>query len=187
MLTRIIYNGKVYYKVGDLRDLFELSPYKMKKILEKQNIKTAKLNGFGRTLFILQENASKIEVNNEITIFKTVFFTSQKKQTVKNSDETAIENNEKISEVDNEIELDTEQIEELQKEHAELVKLGKGYGAVFLRTNQFHIVDEICEKHLGVYIKFTETTLDDIEKVRLIVSELKAEFIKLDKSLLKSS
>ncbi|HFJ9456983.1 TPA: hypothetical protein ACGW7F_002175 [Bacillus cereus] len=183
MLTRIIYKGKVYYKVNDLRDLFELSPYKMKKILKNQDIKTEKLDGFGRTLFVLQENASKIEVNNEITLFKTVFFTSQKKQTVKNSDETTVENDEKASETDNDIEVNTEQIEE----HAKLVKLGKGYGAAFLRANKFHIVDEICEKHLGVYIKFTETTLDDIEKVRLIISELKAEFIKLDKSLLKSS
>ncbi|HFK1735238.1 TPA: hypothetical protein ACGXP5_004853 [Bacillus pacificus] len=189
MLNRVIYGGQVYYKVNDLGELFELSPYRIKKTLTKQDIETTKLKGFGRTLFVLEGNISAIEVNGEITIIKTEYKESIQKKKVETADEvlteeTKNEKEEVKSETDKEVETSVnnnentnapniDEIEKLQREHANLVTLGKHYGRKFLEGGKMDIATEICEKHLGKGVLVQDTTPDDIEKVRLLIPELK--------------
>jgi hypothetical protein len=72
MLTRVIFKGEVFYRVVDLMELFDISPYKMKKAINDQKIPTTKLSGFGHVKFVKEEDVSAVEINGEITIIKTV-------------------------------------------------------------------------------------------------------------------
>ncbi|WP_197207604.1 hypothetical protein [Cytobacillus firmus] len=73
MINRLIYNGKVYYKVADLAQLFDVSIYKMRNSIKKQGIGAPlpKGSGYGRAVFVLEENVAKIDVNGKSVIVKT--------------------------------------------------------------------------------------------------------------------
>ncbi|OSY03797.1 hypothetical protein [Bacillus mycoides] len=186
MLNRVIYGGQVYYKVNDVAVLFELSQYKMKKVLEKQGIEKGKLAGFGRTLFILEKNVGKIEIGGEVTIIETKFEESITKQSVQKSDEVPAEEtkNEKEtvkSETENEVETsvnnndnesNTEGIEELQKEHEYLMTKGKALGVKLHKAGKGDLLHEICDKHMGKGNNFVDGTLEDMKAMKATVSEL---------------
>ncbi|KMQ15292.1 hypothetical protein [Bacillus mycoides] len=188
MLNRVIYGGQVYYKVNDVAVLFDLSQYKMKKTLDKQGIEKGKLAGFGRTLFILEENVGKIEIGGEVTIIETKFEESITKEPVKKADkvpaeETKNENEEVKSETEKEVETtvnnndtktesDTEEIENLQKEHERLMIKGKALGVKFHKAGEFDLLTEICDKHMGKGNKLVYATLDEIGEMRATVSAL---------------
>lgn len=69
MLNRLIYNNEVYYKVKDLTELFEVSEYKLKKIIDECEIKTTTLKGYGRTKYILEQNVSDIIFEDGSTMY----------------------------------------------------------------------------------------------------------------------
>ena len=74
MLTRIIYeDGKVYYRVKDIKQHFGLSDYKMRKILKQGEVPTTTLDGFGRTKFIAEENMFLLEIGGGNLIVRTVY------------------------------------------------------------------------------------------------------------------
>ncbi|WP_342601593.1 hypothetical protein [Peribacillus sp. FSL E2-0159] len=189
MLNRVIYSGKVYYKIIDLGLLFDLSQYKLKKILKEQNIETTKLKGFGRSIFVLEENVSVIEVNGEITIVKTTIVDAPlEKKAVKNAEkapanQTQVKKSEKKSEKNKDVvakpasntneKEELTDIEKLQSEHELLIKNSKVYYVRLHKVQKEYIADEIIERHLGHGNKLLYTTLDDIEAIRLIVPELK--------------
>lgn len=201
MLNRVIYGGQVYYKVNDVAVLFDLSQYKMKKTLDKQGIEKGKLAGFGRTLFILEENVGKIEVNNndKVKITKTEVTGGIEKVEVQKAEEvpaeeTKNEKEEMKSETEKEVETtvnnnetkdesDTEKIEE----HKRVMTKGKALGVKFHKAGEIELLREICEKHLGKDNQFTDATLDDIEVMKVIVSQLEvvAAEMKLDEIIAK--
>ncbi|OSY00326.1 hypothetical protein BTJ45_02932 [Bacillus mycoides] len=203
MLNRVIYGGQVYYKVNDVAVLFDLSQYKMKKTLSKQDIETTILKGFGRTSFILEKNVGKIEIGGEVTIIETEFKESMRKEAVKKADEvpaeeTKNENEEVKSETEKEVETtvnnndiaiesNTEEIKEPQKEHKRVMTKGKALGVKFHKAGEIELLREICEKHLGKGNQFTDATLDDIEVMKVIVSNLEevAAEMKLDEIIAK--
>ena len=73
MLNRVIFKNKVYYKVADLAELFNVSTYRMRKAIKTQKITAKPLKGFGRVLFVLEENVAKIVMNNQAKTLKTEF------------------------------------------------------------------------------------------------------------------
>jgi hypothetical protein len=79
MINRVIYGGKVSYRVADLAELFEVTTYKMRKAVKNQQLGTI-LKAFGRCLFVLEENVGKIEINGELTIIETIFEESIEKK-----------------------------------------------------------------------------------------------------------
>ncbi|MGX5612268.1 hypothetical protein [Bacillus toyonensis] len=190
MLNRVIYGGQVYYKVNDVAVLFELSQYKMKKTLSKQDIETTILKGFGRTSFILEKNVGKIEINNndEIKITKTEVTGGIEKVEVKTAEEVPAEEtkNEKeevksetekevettVNNNENTIESNTEEIEKLQEEHERVMLRGKVLFIQFHKADKQDVGHEICEKHMGKGNKFINATLDDIEAMKATVSNL---------------
>lgn len=84
MLNRVIYKNKVYYKVADLAKLFKVSAYKMRKIVKAQDIGAPleKGSGFGRAVFVLEENVAKIVVNNQSKVLKTDFTKNPVQETI---------------------------------------------------------------------------------------------------------
>ncbi|PHD69790.1 hypothetical protein [Bacillus toyonensis] len=192
MLNRVIYGGQVYYKVNDLGVLFGLKRYKMKKTLERQEIETTILKGFGRTLYILEDNVGKIEIGGEVTIIKTEFKEYMRKESAQKADEvpaeeTKNEKEEVKSETEKEVETSVnnnentiapniEQIEKLQEEHNNLLEKG---GVLFVklhRAGKSKLIRDTCTKHLGEGNLFINTTLDDIKKMSAIVLELENAF-----------
>ena len=163
MLNRVIYDGKVYYKVTDLRFLFDLTQYKLRKILKEQSIEITKLKGFGRSLFVLEENVAKIEVNDEFTIIETKFEDSIDKKTVKKTDETPakksqVKKSKKKSKIkidikktvgDKKIESNINQIKRAQSELETSIKIGKQYALIFIKAGKMPLANEICDKHLA--------------------------------------
>ncbi|MGE1048430.1 hypothetical protein ACQGSX_21210 [Bacillus sp. GMs2/1] len=73
MLNRIIFKNKVYYKVADLAELFSVSTYRMRKAIKTQKITAKPLKGFGRVLFVQEENVAKIVMNNQAKTLQTEF------------------------------------------------------------------------------------------------------------------
>ncbi|PFU40167.1 hypothetical protein COK86_20455 [Bacillus cereus] len=73
MLNRVIFKNKVYYKVADLAELFSVSTYRMRKAIKTQKITAKPLKGFGRVLFVQEENVAKIVMNNQAKTLKTEF------------------------------------------------------------------------------------------------------------------
>ncbi len=84
MLNRVIFKNKVYYKVTDLAKLFKVSAYKMRKIVKTQDIGAplGKGSGFGRAVFVLEENVAKIVVNNQSKVLKTDFAKDPVQETI---------------------------------------------------------------------------------------------------------
>ncbi|XLP22267.1 hypothetical protein ACFMB7_28110 [Bacillus toyonensis] len=73
MLNRVIFKNKVYYKVADLAELFSVSTYRMRKAIKTQKITAKPLKGFGRVLFVQEENVAKIVMNSQSKTLKTEF------------------------------------------------------------------------------------------------------------------
>ena len=74
MLTRVIFSdGKVYYRVKDLKKHFGVSDYKMRKIIKQGEIPTVKLEGFGNTKFIEEENMFLLEIGGGNIIMRTSY------------------------------------------------------------------------------------------------------------------
>ncbi|MEJ9302021.1 hypothetical protein ABEW33_23345 [Priestia megaterium] len=194
MLNRVIYGGKVYYKVVDLAVLFDLSNYKMNKIIEKQEIKAEPLDGFGRIRFVSEQEASKIVVNNEVTILKTEFtdlvetapiHTVEEAPAKKTKAKTKAPKKEVpietvVNDCKENVATELEEIAKLQEEHARLMKKGKLTCVKFHNAQKMNIAHKICDKHLGKGNAFIHATLDNVEQMRLIVAELEIESVKLD-------
>ncbi|PFZ75909.1 hypothetical protein COL82_19240 [Bacillus toyonensis] len=72
MINRVIFEGETYYKVNDLKELYNVSMYKIKKAIKEQGIKIGKLEGFGRTLYILEAELNMLEIDGAVTYMKTV-------------------------------------------------------------------------------------------------------------------
>ncbi|WP_458106277.1 hypothetical protein [Bacillus sp. PK5-004] len=194
MINRLIYNGKVYYKVADLAQLFDVSIYKIRKIVKTQDIRTT-LKGYGRAVFVLEENVAKIEVRNEVKILETKFTADPVKKSkvvkepvvdVKKSKKPSkkvkkeIANNvAKFPEEKVEVEATPESVEKLQEEHEQLINKGNALGVKLAKADKFSICREITEKHLGQGAVFRNATLDDILGMRAIVADLEVEVVKL--------
>ncbi|MDQ0254610.1 uncharacterized protein (UPF0335 family) [Evansella vedderi] len=159
MLNRIVYGGEVYYKVTDLAELFELSQYKIKKILKEQEIETTTLKGFGRSLFVIEKNVCAIEVNGEITIIKTEVKETKKKE-LSNDFKKTMKKTAKLGrynkQATNVIPLkrkrnneSDQNIEALQKEHSKLIKQGSAIYFNFHTKGKESIAKEIVQRHLG--------------------------------------
>ena len=74
MLTRIIYkDGNVYYRVRDLKEYFDLTDYKMRKIIKVSEVETVKLESFGNTSFIREEDISLLDINGGGIIMRTEY------------------------------------------------------------------------------------------------------------------
>lgn len=74
MLTRVIYeDGKVYYRVKDIKKYFGLSDYKMRKIIKQDEVPTTTLDGFGNTKFIAEENMFLLEIEGGNMITRTSY------------------------------------------------------------------------------------------------------------------
>ncbi|MFD6211248.1 hypothetical protein [Peribacillus sp. NPDC060253] len=183
MLNRVIFSEKVYYKIADLGFLFGLSPYKMKKVLKEQNIETTKLKGFGRSVFVLEDNVSAIEVDGKITIVKTTIDEKIKEKTVKKptakkaKTKKSFKKKNEVKELPNDsaekVESVNEQNPELQKEFDELLEKGMVIGRKFYMANEMDIVNAIEARH---NLDLKTVTLDDIEKMRPLIADLeKAE------------
>lgn len=73
MINRLIYNSKVYYKVNDLKEVYDnkVSMYKIKKVIKEQEIKTTKLKGYGNSNWIEEADLCMIEVDGSITVMET--------------------------------------------------------------------------------------------------------------------
>lgn len=60
MMNSTIFKGQVYYKVKDLKDLYDMSEAKINKAIKANEIETVLLEGNGRTKFIAEENVPLI-------------------------------------------------------------------------------------------------------------------------------
>lgn len=199
MINRLIYNGKVYYKVADLAQLFDVSLYKMRKIVKLQGIGAPlpKGSGYGRALFVMEENVAKIEVRNEVKILETKFTADPVKEVkvvkepvidVKESKKPAKKAEKKNAEnvtpieikVENESNID--EIEKIQEEHARLLEKARYYGVKFSKKGKMSIIHAICDKHLGKGNNLLNSTPDDIKQVQSAVAEIEIEYAKLKDS-----
>lgn len=71
-LTKIIYNGAIYIPLRELTKVFvEESLYTIKKSIKEQDIKTSTLEGFGRSLFILEDDINNLIVNGKSVLLST--------------------------------------------------------------------------------------------------------------------
>ncbi|MED3198993.1 hypothetical protein ACWKTL_14865 [Bacillus toyonensis] len=82
MMNRVIFEGETYYKVNDLKELYDVSMYKIKKTIKEQGIKTGKLEGFGRTLYILEAELNMLEIDGAVTFMKTAVKDYREEMTV---------------------------------------------------------------------------------------------------------
>lgn len=194
MINRVINKNGVYYKMIDLADLFEVSVYIMKKIIKKQNIETTRLEGFGRSVFVLEENVCKIEVNDKVTIVNTTIEENIKKKAVKKAKKTPakktqVKKSEKKSEKKNDVEnpaddtnekVELTDDEKIQNELKALITSGKLYAVKFINEGQYPLAVEISAKHLGAGNLLKNATLCQIVQVRSLVAELKSEYAKLN-------
>lgn len=193
MINRLIYGGKVYYKVADLAQLFDVSIYKMRNAIKAHEIGT-RLKGFGRAIFVLEENVAKIEINNEVKILKTEFTANPVKETKvvkepvidvkkskkdKKAKQEIAENKVESSEQKMGKNATPESIEKIQEEHARLIEKSKYYSVKFFRKGKISIVHDIVEKHLGKGNNLLDSTPSDIVKVRFTVAEIEKEYAKI--------
>lgn len=71
MMNRVIFEGETYYKVNDLKELYDVSMYKIKKAIKEQGIVIGTLKGFGRAVFILEAELNMLEIDGAVTYMKT--------------------------------------------------------------------------------------------------------------------
>lgn len=74
MLTRIIFeDNKVYYRVKDIKKHLGVSDYMLRKIIKVSEVETVKLEGFGNTSFIREEDISLLDINGGGMIMRTEY------------------------------------------------------------------------------------------------------------------
>lgn len=74
MLTRVIFSdGKVYYRVKDIKKHLGVSDYMLRKIINECEVETVKLEGFGNTSFIREEDISLLDINGGGIIMRTEY------------------------------------------------------------------------------------------------------------------
>lgn len=79
MLTRVIFSdGKVYYRVKDIKKHLGVSDYMLRKIIKVSEVETVKLEGFGNTSFIREEDISLLDINGGGMIMRTEYKDFQK-------------------------------------------------------------------------------------------------------------
>ncbi|WP_045518099.1 hypothetical protein [Neobacillus niacini] len=195
MINRVIYGGKVYYKVADLAELFDVSLYKMRKIVKAQNI-GENLQGFGRAVFVMEENVAKIEVRNEVKILETKFTVDpvKKVKTVKTpvidvkkpTKKSAKKNVDNVVELrgksKNEIVTIANDILTLQNEHTQLLDKGKKLSQKIGLAGKLSLTNDIVDKHLGSGEDLFKAPVDKIEQIRLIIAELEIAVTELNES-----
>ncbi|MED3986316.1 hypothetical protein P4646_19995 [Peribacillus simplex] len=190
MIKQIIVNGKVHYKIGDLAEMYGVSPSVMKRILKEQNTETTTISGFGRMLFAVDKNVS-VEVKGDDTITKTfkeiikerVAKKAAAKQKRAEKEQAKNEQTEKKNGVAEPIsdniekgqsDIERERIEKLQQEHADVLKEGNMCGVKFHKAGKMLELTEIMDKHLGKGNIWKNTNVDDIEIMRPCLAELKS-------------
>lgn len=181
MINRVIFEGKVYYKVADLAELFDVSVYKMKKAIKAQDIET-RLKGFGRVLFVLEENVCKIELNNEIKILETDFTTNPVKET--KIIEPAVKPAKAKKPVKKGVKQKKPQLtlvenkslkqSDLEIEYEKVKKAGQELALMFINAQQSDIAQDISYEHLGKNNNFIDAPIEDLEKMKLVVNDLQA-------------
>lgn len=74
MITRIIFeDGKVYYRVKDIKKHYGLSDYKIRKIIKECDVPTTTLEGFGNSKFIAEEDMNMLEINGGTILMRTEY------------------------------------------------------------------------------------------------------------------
>ena len=73
MVTRLIWQGEVYYRLKDVAELREVTVARLKRAIEKQNIPTTVIEGFGRMKWIEERYVNEIEIDEEIVYMRTEF------------------------------------------------------------------------------------------------------------------
>ncbi|WLR53789.1 hypothetical protein LC048_14840 [Mesobacillus subterraneus] len=191
MINRVIFEGKVYYKVADLAKLFDVSVWKMRKIIKAQDIGAPlrKGSGFGRAVFVLEENVAKINITGEVKVLETKFTADPVKKTkvvelpthAKKKRTTAPKKTKK-KKVENVVALPDSNLNSLQKEFEELLEKGRELGRKLYMANQMSVANAISDEHFGIGGDFLKSTIDDIEKLRLVVPKLEIAVAELNES-----
>ncbi|MEK4130191.1 hypothetical protein NYE67_10945 [Solibacillus sp. FSL W8-0474] len=185
MINRIIFEGQVFYKLADLAELFGVSVYKMKKATKTQDIQT-RLKGFGRVLFVLEENVCKIELNNEIKTLETKFTANPVKSTKavkpvvkkterKKTKAKVVKKGEVVEKVESSPKQELSKETELRLEkYQQLYEKGTTLATKLAKVNELKLAHEICEQHLGKGKLFKQTGLGDVQKMELVVADFQA-------------
>ncbi|MED4267335.1 hypothetical protein [Priestia megaterium] len=186
MLNRVIYNGVVYYKVADLAELFDVSVYKMRKAIKEKNI-GEKLKGFGRMVFVSEENVALISVNCKTAVVKTDIKEVAADVFVEANDGHTKAGKQKTKKVKlpakQKVEQAPEQkveVETIVTEHEILTKTAQELTKQYANAGKLKLANEISYKHMGEGFVLANSTLKDIEPLRLAVAELENEFTKLN-------
>ncbi|AZU60113.1 hypothetical protein [Neobacillus mesonae] len=182
MITRVIFEGNVYYKVADLASLFEVSPSTMRNRVKKANVGT-RLSGFGRAVFVMESDVAKIEANGQVKVLETEFTADPVKheyamevrpQEKKRKSKETKESAEKVVEPS----MDSDK----KNEFDALIKEAKQYAKNLLNAGKMDVADEIWQKHLGKGKLLDNATIDDIEQIKSALPELKTAVAELEES-----
>ena len=73
MVTRLIFQNEVYYRLKDVAQLREVTVARLKRAIEKLGIPTVTIEGFGRVKWIKEQYVSEIEINDEVVVMRTEF------------------------------------------------------------------------------------------------------------------
>ena len=83
MVTRLIFQNEVYYRLKDVAELRGVSVARLKRAIEKLNIPTTVIEGFGRMKWIEERYVNDIELDNEIVYMRTEFKDYQRELSLK--------------------------------------------------------------------------------------------------------
>lgn len=195
MINRVIFESKVYFRIADLAVLFGVPYSKMRKAIDTQNIKFEKLKGFGRTYFIQEKNVGKIQFDGKMKTVKTMveeeitdtedenYQPPVKKTKKKKTAKKVVKKIKPILAVEkNELAPDNQpkEIEELQEQHAALIAKGRELFSIYANKEETGLCQEICDKYLGSGNLFIDATLDDVDEMQSIVSELELTIPRFD-------
>ncbi|WP_422123719.1 hypothetical protein DHX103_02600 [Planococcus sp. X10-3] len=182
MINRTIFGGQVFYRIADLAELFDVSAYKMRKAIKEQNIKTTRLPGFGRCVFVLEADISKINVYGEMKVLKTEFTAEPVKETKvveipkakrKYKKRKSAAKTTKKAEV---VELPTPAIiEEPKIEHAPLIKQLKTLRIQYAQNCICDKYDEIYGAYFDENIPDDKFTIEHDEKLKEMLKMLESE------------
>ncbi|WHY88717.1 hypothetical protein QNH39_13145 [Neobacillus novalis] len=193
IINKTIFKGKVYYSVADLAELFGVSPYKMRKAIKDQKIKT-KNNIFGRTVFVLEENVAKINVYGTMKILvtqaelitadpvketKVVEFSKPKrknKKRKKSAKKKEIVAEEVKTESVVEEKTQVAPVEEQEGERATLVEKIKEHRLQYVKDCRSQAYEEIYMEFMGDEIPLEKTTPEHNEQLKLTAEMLELEF-----------
>lgn len=201
MLNRVIFKNKVYYKVADLAELFNVSTYRMRKAIKTQKITAKPLKGFGRVLFVLEENVAKIVMNNQAKTLKTEFNENPVQETTtietektpskktkskpKNRKKSAPKDKKAAEEtvnmqakpVENKEIVKTKKeqvVDEHQKEYNELKEEIRQLCLTYVQKEKSAIYDEFYLAYIGDS-ELDEIATDDLQKLRDFIEALELE------------